>query len=443
MPAWSGEGLPQVRCFSGKQVMDGTIAPASEDAAVAIASAATVVATAASSAVASGSGDTATARVAVGAGLANPPRKRINSQADLETFVHSRLCNQLVSFACELANSVKGVPCSPERRETASPLVRGFAELLDELERWVDEIPPLQQPMRFGNKAFRQWHARLVERGEGLLSSVLNDVGAAEADVLAAELAYYLHGSFGDQLRIDYGTGHEAAFYAILFILGSRGVLGKADATDAVLVIFGTYMRVMRKLQTVYVLEPAGSHGVWGLDDFHALPFLFGAAQLIGLEDEVPTGDVYKEMTVKDYKDQYLYVDAIWQVLCQKRGAPFHETSPMLYDITAVPTWLKIHNGLVKMYRAEVLGKYPVIQHFLFGPSLQWPGGDDAPESGAATAVQQRDTQAMPPPMTVPGAASRRAAAASVAAQNAAAVAACAATVHPALLAARTASGGP
>ena len=42
-------------------------------------------------------------------------------------------------------------------------MIQNVLNLLDTLSRWVDEIPPIQQPQRFGNKAYRIWFAKLKE----------------------------------------------------------------------------------------------------------------------------------------------------------------------------------------------------------------------------------------------------------------------------------------
>ena len=38
-----------------------------------------------------------------------------------------------------------------------------MVHLLETLDTWIDEIPPLESPQRFGNLAFRIWGARLTE----------------------------------------------------------------------------------------------------------------------------------------------------------------------------------------------------------------------------------------------------------------------------------------
>lgn len=39
--------------------------------------------------------------------------------------------------------------------------VEKLLDLLGTLDQWINETPPVDQPSRFGNKAFRTWYSKL------------------------------------------------------------------------------------------------------------------------------------------------------------------------------------------------------------------------------------------------------------------------------------------
>lgn len=290
------------------------------------------------------------------------PSRRILSQQDHELFLASPTYKLIVAWIFTLSDSVADTPISSVKESDLSPAVRTILSVLDEAETLCKESPPDDQGgSRFGNKTFRlfldkvkqrcpQWHARL---------------GVADP-AAAAEAATYLAQSFGNRSRIDYGSGHELNFMIWLLCLYQLRIVGRQDFAPLVLRVFARYLEVMRMVQLSYYLEPAGSHGVWGLDDYQFLPFLFGASQLLHHRFITPLA-IHQQLTLEEFGKDYLYLGQVNFVNETKtvRGLRWH--SPMLDDISSAKSWEKIEGGMRRMFVAEVLRKLPVAQHFLFG----------------------------------------------------------------------------
>ena len=437
------------------------------------------------------------------------PKRYIYTQADMEHFRHSSARKELLSFVTAMGRGLTTTDAdtphhsnSPHNYNPSQPLEHltpALASLHGSLscmaETWMDGdhpegIPPDREAKaRFGNPAFRTWHARLVKRSHGIVKSCLechlnNCVGEAddqlkllkecakkgyqaassdghitnnsnknEAETIE-ELRAYLHDSFGHPIRIDYGTGHESSFVVFLLALCKIGCFVSKTGTcvesgdsakstmpsptmisRASLSLFHAYLNVTRGLQRDYMLEPAGSHGVWGLDDYHCIPFYVGACQLVAREqwqqqqlkekkqnrqkpgndkskiekqesegDATPMNPYLPEKVLVDSqtalstsisnddiehwepsiiqnkqaleanRQTYLYFGCIYFILQIKPNVPFFESSPMLNDISSLGNWTKVSSGLLRLYEGEVLDKLPVVQHFVFGKifSANW-----------------------------------------------------------------------
>ena len=346
------------------------------------------------------------------------PVKKINEGHDVSMFLVSQAYGDIVTFVMQLNRSMFPYfsPEDPDKSpHVSSPqsssisfgqTVLHLQSLLNDLQRLIEEEPPDPGPRRFGNVSFRKWYNLIEDRTPALLEQYLPfdsfPVKNASEATAHNELSSYFLGSFGSPQRLDYGTGHELSFLAFL------GAIWKLDGFEAsrpgeverqiVLGVIVPYLSLVRQLIQTYTLEPAGSHGVWGLDDHSFLPYIFGSAQYgppISETDPTPVegsltnapdpADVSKAAAVDRERGKNMYFGAVGFIYDVKKG-PFWEHSPMLYDISGVRAgWAKINKGMLKMYNAEVLSKFPVVQHFRFGSLFSW----------------ERDPNAVAPPASV------------------------------------------
>ena len=293
----------------------------------------------------------------------------IHTFEDLERFLKSSSAQEFLSFVLYLNNAVSGVSFAsvPDTPSPGRPVIDAMISIFKRMRLWVDDIPPVKENARFGSPSFRLWYDKVLEESPSLIKGIIPEsIGQQEG--LCEELQSYFIESFGNRSRIDYGTGHETAFVAFLFCMAKAGIFHRDDAVDLIRMVFVEYLETVRKIQRVYCLEPAGTRGVWGLDDYQILPFMWGSSQLVG-QDEITPCSVQRQAILDKYSNEYLYISCIKFIRDIKSG-PFHETSPMLYDISGVESWSKINTGMIKMYLGELLSKRPVMQHFMLGSIL-------------------------------------------------------------------------
>lgn len=327
------------------------------------------------------------------------PVKVIKSVDDVKKWEESDAYGQYIGFIQAIGDSVVGMTIR-STDVTITTATERVLEILSKLSSWIDEIPPVAQQQRFGNIAYKTWHQRLVKEADSLTRHVLADV-CPEASV---ELAKYLSDSFGNATRIDYGTGHEMAFIVYLCSFFLVGVWKDEDRPAVGLKVFSRYMDVCRKLQNAYRMEPAGSQGVWNLDDYQFVPFIWGAAQM-------KKGSQVGPKSIPDYEIANMLADDFHLFACIKhisgvKTGPFAEHSNQLWNVSGVKTWDKVNQGLVKMYRAEVLSKFPVMQHFYFGSLFTLKKAEHPlpPVTTAASGMRERSMGSgapMLPPMGV------------------------------------------
>ncbi|KAK0557751.1 Serine/threonine-protein phosphatase 2A activator 1 [Tilletia horrida] len=348
------------------------------------------------------------------------PVKRIFTDQDLAAFAGSEAHSIYSLFVARLADASIAQPILPlDRGGSDSATSRGFQQILNlfaELDRWTAGIPREGGPQRFGNIAFRKWGQRLEEEAVALHKRLLPE----HLHPFITELCSPFLASFGNFARIDYGSGHELSFALWICYLYRLNFFGAYhDAQDQqeervseaqrhqrlekqlALQILPRYLRTVYALQDQYSLEPAGSHGVWGLDDFHFLPYIIGAAQLSS-QDRFRPRDVLPNSGQQPPLPN-LYSASIQRIMSLKSGGPFGEHSPMLTDIaSSVPSWTKVMRGLLRMYEAEVLGKRVVIQLWDFGGvGWVWEGSSTSkpehPANESKLAVQRDQQQAFAP----------------------------------------------
>lgn len=322
--------------------------------------------------------------------------KRITEPKDVHHFTTaSPAYKNILMFVDLLCETVRGTSYKTfnQSNNQGHEVFERCTEFFNLLARHCDEIDLDKArgagTLRFGHVAFRDWYDVMLAESDTFTKTLID----TKHDQYRQELLSYLCESFGNKMRIDYGTGHELNFVIFLIGLSSLTEIEGGDNEDmyitqaklrnyvvtyrwSILKLFtDSYLSLCRRVQRKFRLEPAGSRGVYNMDDYQFLPFLLGAAQLVGVK-HVSLKNFYLPDQVELYKNDYMFFEAVDFILNNKRG-PFNEHSYTLWGFTNLNNWDNVFRRIRVKFIEDVLAPFPIVQHIMFGDYiLRWNSKD-------------------------------------------------------------------
>lgn len=248
----------------------------------------------------------------------------MNSFTDSHTnFTETKAYKIIKNFIFEIDNHIK---TSKENIEIDSN------DILFKIKEIVENTPLSNKPGRFANPAM----VEVLEKIENITDNV------------------YLKNSFGNKIRMDFGTGHELNFLCYLYtqVIENKhqnnineNIIGSLDLRKIKSYVC-EYSRIIRFFIKKFNVEAAGSRGVWSIDDYQLLPYLFGSSE--------------------NFEKTYS-IDLISNGLFKE--AESKNPSIKLKGLCKMP-WKSINIELLKFYDEEVLSKFVVTQHFIYSDLL-------------------------------------------------------------------------
>ena len=138
--------------------------------------------------------------------------KKLGNQPWLiDKFVASPAYKEILDFIYAIQSELKGMKKS-QMPPTTNECLLNFDPLFDKLEEIYNNNPPKKGEARFDDPVFKRFHQELTNKFDDIMNTTILSPKDMPKNIII-ELKTYFLDSFGNQFRLDYGTGHELNFF--------------------------------------------------------------------------------------------------------------------------------------------------------------------------------------------------------------------------------------